>query len=80
MIEATQTNVFPRLLDLAYPSIERGEGSLESALQAFDDDAEFRRTIGDGFCDYFRTSRAWELTAWREAVSNWERERYERAV
>jgi hypothetical protein len=26
MIEATQTNVFPRLLDLAYPVIERGEG------------------------------------------------------
>jgi adenosylmethionine-8-amino-7-oxononanoate aminotransferase len=26
VIEATETNVFPRLLDLAYPSIERGEG------------------------------------------------------
>ena len=26
MIEAEQTNVFPRLLDLAYPNIERGEG------------------------------------------------------
>ena len=26
MIEAVQTNVFPRLLDLAYPSVERGEG------------------------------------------------------
>ena len=26
MIEAGQTHVFPRLLDLAYPSIERGEG------------------------------------------------------
>jgi hypothetical protein len=26
VIEATQTNVFPRLLDLAYPVIERGEG------------------------------------------------------
>jgi len=26
MIEAQQTNVFPRLLDLAYPSVERGEG------------------------------------------------------
>jgi len=26
MIEAGRTNVFPRLLDLAYPNIERGEG------------------------------------------------------
>lgn len=26
MITANQTNVFPRLLDLAYPNIERGEG------------------------------------------------------
>ncbi|HEY2258127.1 MAG TPA: aminotransferase class III-fold pyridoxal phosphate-dependent enzyme [Solirubrobacteraceae bacterium] len=26
MIEATETSVFPRLLDLAYPVIERGEG------------------------------------------------------
>ena len=55
-------------------------GSLESALQAFDADAEFRRTVGEEFCDYYRTSRAWELSAWREAVSDWERDRYERAV
>ena len=55
-------------------------GSLESALQAFDADPGFRRTLGDSFCDYYRTSRAWELSAWREAVSDWERERYERAV
>lgn len=55
-------------------------GSLESALQAFDDDAELRRIVGEEFCDYYRTSRAWELGAWREAVSDWERERYERAV
>jgi adenosylmethionine-8-amino-7-oxononanoate aminotransferase len=26
VIEATETNVFPRLLDVAYPNIERGEG------------------------------------------------------
>jgi adenosylmethionine-8-amino-7-oxononanoate aminotransferase len=26
VIEATETNVFPRLLDLSYPNIERGEG------------------------------------------------------
>ena len=55
-------------------------GSLESALLAFDADADFRRLVGETFCDYYRTSRAWELAAWRESVSDWERERYERAV
>jgi glutamine synthetase len=55
-------------------------GSLESALGAFDADAAFRAALGETFSDYYRTSRAWELDAWREAVSDWERERYERAV
>jgi glutamine synthetase len=55
-------------------------GSLESALHAFDADGEFRRTLGESFCDYYRISRAWELSAWRETVSDWERNRYERAV
>ncbi len=55
-------------------------GSLEGALAAFDADPEFRAAVGEAFCDYYRTSRQWELSAWREAVSDWERERYERAV
>jgi glutamine synthetase len=55
-------------------------GSLESALLAFDADPGFRAAVGEVFCDYYRTSREWELSAWREAVSDWERERYERAV
>jgi glutamine synthetase len=55
-------------------------GSLESALAVFDADPAFRGAVGETFCDYYRTSRAWELDAWREAVSDWERERYERAV
>lgn len=64
---------------------ERGDlpslpGSLESALAAFDADTDFRQIIGETFCDYYRTSRAWELSAWREAVSDWERARYERTV
>ncbi len=54
--------------------------SLEGALRAFDGDAELRRALGEGFCDYFRVSRAWELKAWQEAVSDWERGRYERTV
>jgi glutamine synthetase len=55
-------------------------GSLESALAAFDSDGILRDEIGQTFSNYYRTSRAWELSAWREAVSDWERERYERAV
>jgi glutamine synthetase len=55
-------------------------GSLESALVAFEADQEFRTALGDTFCDYYATSRRWELSAWRQAVTEWERERYERAV
>jgi glutamine synthetase len=55
-------------------------GSLESALAAFEADSDFRALLGDAFCDYFAVSRAWELKAWRQSVSDWERERYERAV
>jgi glutamine synthetase len=54
--------------------------SLEGALRAFDEDAAFRSALGETFCDYFRVSRAWELKAWQDAVSDWERDRYERAV
>jgi cyclic beta-1,2-glucan synthetase len=55
-------------------------GSLESALAAFEADAAFRAALGETFADYYAVSRRWELRAWREAVSDWERERYERAV
>jgi glutamine synthetase len=55
-------------------------GSLEAGLAAFGDDPVLRRALGEGFSDYFATSRAWELKAWRETVTDWERERYERAV
>ena len=55
-------------------------GSLESALQAFRADEGLRRVLGEEFSDYYAVSREWELRAWREAVSDWERERYERAV
>jgi glutamine synthetase len=54
--------------------------SLESALRAFEADAELRYAIGEPFSDYFAVSRAWELKAWQQAVSDWERDRYERTV
>ena len=55
-------------------------GSLESAVAAFEADAGLRAALGETFCDYYAVSRRWELKAWREAVSDWERERYGRAV
>jgi glutamine synthetase len=55
-------------------------GSLESALRAFEDDATLREALGKDFSDYYATSRAWELKAWRETVTEWERERYDRSV
>jgi glutamine synthetase len=55
-------------------------GSLESALAAFRADDVLRAGLGERFSDYFATSREWELRAWRDAVSEWERARYDRAV
>lgn len=55
-------------------------GSLESALRAFEDDAVLRGALGEEFSGYYLTSRAWELKAWRETVTDWERERYDRSV
>jgi glutamine synthetase len=55
-------------------------GSLESALRAFESDDVLRGSLGKGFSDYYATSRAWELKAWRETVTDWERDRYDRSV
>lgn len=55
-------------------------GSLEAALHAFEEDSALQDALGKRFSEYYATSRAWELKAWRETVTDWERERYERAV
>jgi glutamine synthetase len=55
-------------------------GSLESALRAFEADGVLRGSLGKSFSDYFVTSRAWELKAWRETVTEWERSRYDRII
>jgi glutamine synthetase len=55
-------------------------GSLESALRAFEADKVLRELLDKRFADYFATSRAWELKAWRATVTDWERERYGRTV
>jgi glutamine synthetase len=55
-------------------------GSLEAAIAAFEGDEVLRHALGERFSEYFVTSRAWELKAWRETVTDWERDRYDRAV
>ena len=55
-------------------------GSLEAALRAFEDDPTLREALGRDFADYYVTSRTWELKAWRETVTDWERDRYDRSV
>ncbi len=55
-------------------------GSLESAIRAFGGDRALQSALGQGFSAYYTTSRAWELKAWRETVTDWERERYGRSV
>jgi glutamine synthetase len=55
-------------------------GSLESAIRAFEADDVLRAALGKGFSEYFVTTRAWELKAWRDTVTDWERQRYDRAV
>jgi glutamine synthetase len=64
----------------ARPDLPELPGSLEAAIAAFESDPVLRESLGDVFSDYFVTSRRWELKAWRETVTDWERERYERSV
>jgi glutamine synthetase len=54
--------------------------SLEASLSAFRADDAFRKSLGERFADYYATTRAWELKAWRDTVTDWERDRYERSV
>jgi glutamine synthetase len=54
--------------------------SLEAALREFEADETLRQGLGEAFSDYYAVSREWELKAWQQVVTEWERERYERAV
>jgi glutamine synthetase len=55
-------------------------GSLEAALLAFESDDVLRQRLGEKFSDYYATSRRWELKAFQETVTDWERDRYETSV
>jgi glutamine synthetase len=66
----------------AYSRAELPElpGSLESAIQAFEADHVLRQALDERFSDYYVTSRAWEVKAFRATVTDWERDRYMRTV
>ena len=54
--------------------------SLEAALTAFEADTSLRGGLGQGFSEYYATSRAWELKAWQGVVTEWERSRYDHII
>lgn len=51
-------------------------GSLEQAILAFSADETARDALGNAFSDYFLETRKWEIAAWQQSVSEWERARY----
>jgi glutamine synthetase len=51
--------------------------SLEASLVAFRADAEARAMLGARFSQHFAATRAWELSAWQQAVTDWECARVE---
>ena len=66
---------------MTHPPQLVGRGLVPRHLRAaFRADDVLRAGLGERFSDYFATSREWELSAWRDSVSDWERARYERSV
>ena len=76
----TASGTAPTVGDASASDLPPLPNSLESALRAFEADVELQRALGEEFSEYYKVSRAWELKAWQQAVSDWERERYERTV
>ena len=70
----------PFVGDASAAELQPLPNSLESALRAFEQDTVLRTALGEEFSEYYMVSRAWELKAWQQAVSDWERERYTRTV
>jgi glutamine synthetase len=59
---------------------ETGEplpSDLGAALRAFCADDDLRRRLGGSFCAHYAATREWELNAWQQVVTDWERTRVE---
>ena len=67
-------------LTLALVAMQAALIRQEGLLRQHEEDQVLREALGIRFSEYYATSRVWELKAWRETVTDWERERYERAV
>lgn len=50
--------------------------SLEEAVGMFESDSVAKAALGEEFSEYFVATRKWEVLAWQQAVSEWERDRY----
>jgi glutamine synthetase len=50
--------------------------SLEAAIAAFRQDAAAQELLGARFSEYYARTREWELRAWQQSVTDWERDRY----
>ncbi|EME22664.1 glutamine synthetase family protein [Rhodococcus triatomae] len=51
--------------------------SLDSAVEAFRNrDRKLDEVLGAAFCEHYLQTREWELHAWQNTVSEWERKRY----
>jgi len=82
-LESCLRRLAPRPVDAASEPLARQcAGFLrgEAVRDPLEDDATLREALGKDFSDYYATSRTWELKAWRETVTEWERERYDRSV
>ncbi len=64
----------------ARADVQELPGSLESALRAFESDQVPREALDERFSDYYVVSRAWEVKAFRDTVTEWEKDRYMRTV
>jgi glutamine synthetase len=54
--------------------------SLDEAIRAFQGDRALRSRLGEDFAAYYEISRNWELKAWQQTVTDWERARYGEVV
>lgn len=54
--------------------------SLGESIAALAADSALRALLGEELCQYFETTRRWELKAFQRAVTEWERRRYGEAV
>ena len=84
IFSAIAASVHLGLLDRSVPDrgqLDRHDGALPTSLEGAI--IEFRRrdgrldqVLGTEFCTHYLHTREWELHAWQNSVTEWERQRY----